>query len=85
MHPDTQPAFEREVAEMLRFFHSLSVLLWYDTASLRDLVVLDPRWVIDASTSFVRDLLSLITQIATCACANSTRAPSRSCRRRGLH
>ena len=40
---------------MLRFFHSLSVLLWYDTASLRDLVVLDPRWVIDASTSFVRD------------------------------
>lgn len=46
---------EHEVSAMLSFFHSLSVVLWWDTPLLRDLVILDPRWVLDAVTSFVRD------------------------------
>ena len=40
---------------MLSYFHSLSVLVWFDSPTLRDLVVLDPRWIVDATTSFVRD------------------------------
>ena len=30
-------------------------VLWYDAPRLRDLVILDPRWVIDAVTCFIRD------------------------------
>ena len=40
---------------MLSFFHSLNAVLWYDTPSLRDLVILDPQWVIDAASAFIRD------------------------------
>ena len=40
---------------MLTFFHSLNSILWYDAPNLRDLVVLDPQWIIDAVTCFVRD------------------------------
>ena len=40
---------------MLSFFHSLNALLWYDTPSLRDLVILDVQWVIDAATCFIRN------------------------------
>jgi len=29
-------------------------LLWYDTPTLRNLVILDPKWVIDAATCFIR-------------------------------
>lgn len=40
---------------MLGFFHSLNAILWYDVPSLRELVILDPKWVLDAATSFIRD------------------------------
>ena len=46
---------EQELPALLSFFHSLNFVLWYDTDALRDLVVLDPSWVIDAVTTFVRD------------------------------
>ena len=36
------------------FFHSLNAVLWYDTPSLRHLVVLDAKWVVDAATCFIR-------------------------------
>ena len=29
-------------------------MLWYDTPSLRHLVILDAKWVVDAATSFIR-------------------------------
>ena len=29
-------------------------MLWYETSSLRHLVVLDVKWVIDAATCFIR-------------------------------
>ena len=46
---------DQELPALLSFFHSLNFVLWYDTDALRDLVVLDPSWVIDAVTAFVRD------------------------------
>uniref|UniRef100_A0A7S2GH12 COR domain-containing protein n=1 Tax=Haptolina brevifila TaxID=156173 RepID=A0A7S2GH12_9EUKA len=50
-----QITLDDELSAMLTFFHSLNAVLWYDTPSLRDLVVLDPQWVIDACTCFIRD------------------------------
>ena len=29
-------------------------MLWYDTPTLRHLVILDVKWVVDAATSFIR-------------------------------
>ena len=46
---------DQELPILLSFFHSLNFVLWYDTDALRDLVILDPSWVIDAVTAFVRD------------------------------
>jgi len=46
---------EQELPAMLTFLHSLNVVLWWDTPELRDLVVLDVQWLIDASTCFIRD------------------------------
>merc|ERR1719247_238813 len=53
--PHAKLTFDEELAAMLSFFHSLNAVLWYDSPSLRDLVVLDPQWVIDAVTCFIRD------------------------------
>ena len=53
--PSAGLALEQELKAMLDFFHSLNVVLWYDTPSLRDLVVLDLQWIIDAVTCFIRD------------------------------
>ena len=41
---------------MLSFFHGLNAVLWYgERSALRGIVILDPQWVIDAVTCFVRD------------------------------
>ena len=48
-------SLDDELSAMLTFFHSLNSILWYDAPNLRDLVVLDPQWIIDAVTCFVRD------------------------------
>ena len=44
-----------ELRAMLQFFHGLNAVLWYDSAELRNLVVLDPQWIIDAVCAFIRD------------------------------
>ena len=31
-----------------------NAMLWYDTPTLRHLVILDVKWVVDAATSFIR-------------------------------
>jgi len=36
------------------FDHAGNAMLWYDTPSLRHLVILDAKWVVDAATSFIR-------------------------------
>ena len=46
---------EQELSAMLGFFHSLNALLWYEAPRLRELVVLDARWVVDAACCFIRD------------------------------
>jgi len=46
---------EQELNAMLAFFHSLNAVLWYSTPSLRNLVIIEPQWLMDAVTSIVRD------------------------------
>ena len=53
--PHAGLSIEDELTAMLSFFHSLNAILWYDLPSMRDLVILDPRWVLDAATCFIRD------------------------------
>ena len=43
-----------ELPAMLSYFHSLNDVLWYDTPTLRHLVILEPKWVVDAATCFIR-------------------------------
>ncbi len=52
--PSADVSVDEELTTMLTFFHSQNALLWYDTPTLRDLVILDPKWVIDAATCFIR-------------------------------
>ena len=48
-------ALDEEVGAMLSFFHNLGVLCWFDEPELREIVVLDPKWIIDALTCAIRD------------------------------
>ena len=52
--PSADVSVDEELTTMLNFFHSQNALLWYDTPTLRNLVILDPKWVIDAATCFIR-------------------------------
>ena len=52
--PSAEVPLEEELTTMLTFFHSLNAVLWYDTPTLRHLVILDAKWVIDAATCFIR-------------------------------
>ena len=52
--PSADVSVDEELTMMLTFFHSQNALLWYDTPTLRNLVILDPKWVIDAATCFIR-------------------------------
>ena len=42
-----------EVKEFLRFHHSLGNLLYFDTESLENHVILSPQWIVDAFRCFV--------------------------------
>ena len=54
--PHSGLTLEQEVTAMLHFFHSLNAVLWWgDVPDLKDLVVLDPQWMIDAAVCFIRD------------------------------
>lgn len=53
--PHAGLTIEQELTALLSFFHSLGFLLWWDTPALRTLVVLDPLWIIEAATCFIRD------------------------------
>ena len=44
-----------EIKRMLRFFHQLGVLLYFtSTELLRDIVILDPQWMIDSISKAIR-------------------------------
>ena len=44
-----------EVEALLRKFNEWGLVLWYDQALLRDIVVLNPAWLIDAASTIIRD------------------------------
>jgi hypothetical protein len=44
-----------EVRAMLLFFHSLCAVLWFDEPELRELVMIDPQWLIDGISYIVRN------------------------------
>jgi len=45
-----------KIRDMLCFFHELGVLCYFDSSSdVRQLVVLDPQWLVDAFTKVIRD------------------------------
>jgi hypothetical protein len=46
---------EQETRALLVFFHSLGAVLWFDEPGLRDLVTLDPQWVIDGVSCVIRN------------------------------
>jgi hypothetical protein len=46
---------EREVQALLLFFHSLCAVLWFDQPGVRELVILDPQWLIDGISCIVRN------------------------------
>jgi len=53
--PHAGLTMEQELPAMLIFFQSHGALLWWDTPSLRHLVVLRVQWVIDACSCFVQN------------------------------
>ena len=54
--PSAGLSIDVELTAMLSFFHGLNAVLWHgDQPSLRNLVILDLQWVLDAITCFVRD------------------------------
>ena len=46
---------EQEVRALLLLFHSLCAVLWFDEPGLRELVMLDPQWLIDGISCVVRN------------------------------
>eukprot|EP00300_Choanocystis_sp_HF-7_P010705 c17098_g1_i2.p1 GENE.c17098_g1_i2~~c17098_g1_i2.p1 ORF type:complete len:1351 (+),score=321.26 c17098_g1_i2:301-4053(+) len=45
-----------ELVYALKYLNELAVLMWYDEPSIRDLVILDPEWLIKAVTKIIRKL-----------------------------
>ena len=41
---------------MLKYFHDIGMLLHFNkTNELRDLVIIEPQWIVDALTMVIRD------------------------------
>ena len=53
--PQEGVSLEHEVSSMLCFFHGFNAVLWFDEPVLREMVVLDVQWVVDAVTCIIRD------------------------------
>ena len=51
----TRIPLQDEVNGLLEKFQKLGLLVWYDQPLLRDVVVLDPQWLINAATRIIRD------------------------------
>lgn len=48
-------SLENEIELMLRFFHGLGAVVWFPEPALREMVVLEPQWVLDAMSCAIRD------------------------------
>ena len=44
-----------QVEEMLRFFTSVRLLMWVDSPSLRQLVIVEAQWLVDGVGRVIRD------------------------------
>jgi len=51
----TRISLEDEVDGLLLKFHTLGLLVWHNKPSLRNMVVLDPQWLINAAATIIRD------------------------------
>ena len=71
---------EVEVSALLRFFHGLGVLCWFDEPELREIVVLDPKWIIDALTCVIREF-SIHPKGSSSGCATGDYAAIRDCKK----
>jgi hypothetical protein len=47
---------ETELRALLRFLHELGILMYFDEQGLRDVIVLDPQWLVDAATKIICDV-----------------------------
>ena len=47
--------FEREVDLMLAHLHALGAIMWFDVPGLRELVVIEPQWVLDGMSRVIRN------------------------------
>jgi hypothetical protein len=57
-HMPESMSIEREVEVMLRFLHSIGAVCWFDVPeqpALRDLVILEPQWIVDAVCMVIRN------------------------------
>eukprot|EP00039_Didymoeca_costata_P016580 m.299550 g.299550 ORF g.299550 m.299550 type:complete len:1706 (-) comp16415_c0_seq19:74-5191(-) len=48
-------SIQLEVTLMLNKFHQIGICVWFDVPNLRDLVVLNPQWLINAASTLIRD------------------------------
>ena len=46
---------DTEVADALLFFHDLGYIVFYNDARLRNLIILEPQWIINRITAIIRD------------------------------
>ena len=54
-HKPQTMSLEREVDVMLGYMHSLGTVLWFDLPRLRELVVIDPQWIVDGISLVIRN------------------------------
>jgi hypothetical protein len=52
--PSAGSHLEEEVGALLHLFHELGMLVHYDEPALRDIVILDPQWLIDLIARIIR-------------------------------
>eukprot|EP00300_Choanocystis_sp_HF-7_P017405 c19720_g2_i6.p1 GENE.c19720_g2_i6~~c19720_g2_i6.p1 ORF type:complete len:648 (+),score=174.06 c19720_g2_i6:737-2680(+) len=51
--PTSGASLDEETLFALTYLNELAILMWYDELALRDLVILDPNWLIKAATKIV--------------------------------
>ena len=54
-HRGASMPLEREVSLMLGHLHSIGALSWFDLPQLRELVILDSQWIVDAVSMVIRN------------------------------
>lgn len=52
-------SLDDEIGAMLTYFNEVGLVMWFDEGSLRDIVILNPQWLIDAASTIIRDVTGL--------------------------